>query len=122
MEDEKMKKIYKILDNIPVTDENEELIEDIRNDLENQNYVIALKKIENLAQDVKNKEKENIKKAKKEKEEKNNDTKKSIYPEELSNTELEREYMGLLLQKPEYIIKYYFIFDECYFEDPNVLN
>ena len=122
MEDEKMKKIYKILDNIPVTDENEELIEDIRNDLENQNYVIALKKIENLAQDVKNKEKENIKKAKKEKEEKNNDTKKSIYPEELSNIELEREYMGLLLQKPEYIIKYYFIFDECYFEDPNVLN
>ena len=33
MEDEKMKKIYKILDNIPVTDENEELIEDIRNEM-----------------------------------------------------------------------------------------
>lgn len=67
MEDEKMKKIYKILDNIPVTDENEELIEDIRNDLENQNYVIALKKIENLAQDVKIKKKKISKKLKRKK-------------------------------------------------------
>ncbi len=30
--------------------------------------------------------------------------------------------MGLLLQNPEYIIKYYFLYDECYFEDQNVLN
>ncbi len=61
MEDEKIKKVYKILDSIPVTDENEELIEEIRKDLDSQNYVIAFKKIESLAQDVKNKEKEKLK-------------------------------------------------------------
>ena len=122
MEDEKIKKVYKILDSIPVTDENEELIEEIRKDLDSQNYVIALKKIENLAQDVKNKEKEKLKKAKKEEKDKTKNTKKGVYPEELENNELEREYMGLLLQNPEYIIKYYFLYDECYFEDPNVLN
>ena len=125
MEDEKIKKVYKILDSIPVTDENEELIEEIRKDLDSQNYVIAFKKIESLAQDVKNKEKEKLKKAKNEekiKNEENKNNKKAIFPEELENDELERNYMGLLLNNPEYIIKYHFLYDECYFEDQNVLN
>ena len=122
MEDEKIKKVYKILDSIPVTDENEELIEEIRKDLDSQNYVIAFKKIESLAQDVKNKEKEKLKKAKKEEKDETKNDKKGVYPEELENNQLEREYMGLLLQNPEYIIKYYFLYDECYFEDQNVLN
>lgn len=30
--------------------------------------------------------------------------------------------MGLLLSDPKYIVKYYFLHDECYFEDDSILN
>ena len=30
--------------------------------------------------------------------------------------------MGMLLNDPKQIVKYYFKFEECYFEDPAVLN
>ncbi len=36
--------------------------------------------------------------------------------------ELEEIYIGLLLDNPEAIVKYYFVFDECYFENPELLN
>lgn len=50
------------------------------------------------------------------------DEKNKTYPEELSDEELEEIYIGLLLDKPEAIVKYYFVFDECYFENPELLN
>lgn len=45
-----------------------------------------------------------------------------MYPKELSNQELERQYIGLLLEDPRYIIKYFFLYDECCFENPELLN
>lgn len=45
-----------------------------------------------------------------------------MYPKELMNEELERQYIGLLLEDPRYIIKYFFLYDECCFEDPELLN
>lgn len=50
------------------------------------------------------------------------DEKNKTYPEELSDEELEEIYIGLLLDKPEAIVKYYFVFDECYFENSELLN
>ena len=50
------------------------------------------------------------------------DEKNKTYPEELSDEELEEIYIGLLLDNPEAIVKYYFVFDECYFENPELLN
>ena len=46
----------------------------------------------------------------------------SIYPEELRNEELEKTYIGMLLNNPKLITKYYILFEECYFDDPSLLN
>lgn len=35
---------------------------------------------------------------------------------------MERIYIGLLLNNPKAIVKYYFLYDDCYFEDPEMLN
>ena len=120
MEEDNFKKIYDILNKIPQTQENAEVIEEIRMQLLNKDYIGALKKIEDLnkiqkeEKDKKEKEKAKIKEKHKAEE--------GIYPKELSNIELEKEYMGLLLNDSKLIVKYYFQFEECYFEDENVLN
>ena len=46
----------------------------------------------------------------------------SAYPEKLRNEELEKTYVGLLLNNPKLIVKYYIVFDECYFDDQSLLN
>ena len=52
MEENKIKKIYEILDSIMITEENADLMEEIRNDLMNKNYILALKKMEKLNMSV----------------------------------------------------------------------
>ena len=44
------------------------------------------------------------------------------YPTKLSNPELEETFIGLLLSNPKLISKYYFPFDDCIFEDDEMLN
>ena len=46
----------------------------------------------------------------------------SIYPEKLRNESLEKAYIGLLLNNPKLIAKYYILFAECYFDDQSLLN
>ena len=46
----------------------------------------------------------------------------SAYPEKLRNEELEKTYIGMLLNNPKLITKYYIIFEECYFDDQSLLN
>ena len=41
---EQIDKLYEMLDNINLTEENREIIEEIRKDLDNKNYSDALKK------------------------------------------------------------------------------
>ena len=41
----------------------------------------------------------------------------SIYPENLRNKDLEQEYLGLMLNNPKLITKYYILNKQCYFED-----
>ena len=116
MEEEKINKIYTILDNIKINSKNESIIEAIRSDLLNKNYIEVLKKIEKLNKIERKKIDEDEEKYE-EKEEQI-----GIYPKELSNLELERIFVGLLLNDPKLIVKYYFIYDECYFEDDEILN
>ncbi len=116
MEESKVKKIYEILNNIPVTEKNKDLIEEIREKLLNKEYIEALSKIEelnNLKEDEEDLE---------ETDEEETEEQNGIYPKELSNIKLEHIYMGMLLNDPKQIVKYYFKFEECYFEDPAVLN
>ncbi len=116
MEESKVKRIYEILNNIPVTEKNKDLIEEIREKLLNKEYIEALSKIEEL-----NNLKENEDDLE-ENEEEEIEEQNGIYPKELSNIKLEHIYMGMLLNDPKQIVKYYFKFEECYFEDPAVLN
>ncbi len=114
-------KIYELINNIPVTEQNEDLIDEIKEDLSMGNYKDAIEKLKRIKELDNGKENDEtgkrLVKRKKQKEEN-----KSIYPKLLSNIELEHIYMGLLLNNPQYIVKYYFLHDECYFEDSEILN
>lgn len=116
MEEERIEKIYEILNNIPVTVDNFDTIQKIRESLLNQDYIGALKKLEILSKEQKNDNK--VEESYKQEEEETG----SIYPNKLSNIPLERTYMGILLSNPKLIVKYYFLFEDCYFEDESILN
>lgn len=115
--DETSSALLNLINDIQVTDENEEILDDIREAINNGDMGLALEKMDGLSSDVK--EQLNSVFATKEEE---NTEKKKTYPEELSDEELEEIYIGLLLDNPEAIVKYYFVFDECYFENPELLN
>ena len=116
MEEERIEKIYEILNNIPVTVDNFDTIQKIRESLLNQDYIGALKKLEILSKEQKNDNK--VEESYKQEEEETG----SIYPNKLSNIPLERTYMGILLSDPKLIVKYYFLFEDCYFENESILN
>ena len=113
METENIKKIYELLNEIPVTKENEEIVANVKECLLNGDFITALEKIKNLQLESDVKE---------EKEEDNEIEMVGIYPKQLSNPELEYIYMGLLLNDPKLIVKYYFLNKECLFEDEDILN
>ncbi len=130
-------KLYDLIDNIPITLENAGLIEEIKSDIANQDYTGALQKIQQLghSKNRKPKESENeydedeeIEEKNEPREEKNNQQKfrksdiESMFPQELSNQDLERQYIGLLLLDPRLIKKYFYLYEECYFEDLELLN
>lgn len=115
MEEDKIKGIYKILDSIKVNKKNEKLIEEIREELLNKDYMTAFKKIDELSK-MKDEEEEEEEVVIEEEEQ------EGIYPPQLSDVELERLFIGLLLNDPRLIVKYYFPFEECYFEDSECLN
>lgn len=117
MDEEKIKRIYSILNNINITSKNEELVDEIKNNLLKEEYIEALKKLEKLNNMEKKftYEQEQIDNEEEEKQ-------IGVYPKKLSNVELEEIFIGLLLKDPKLIVKYHFLFDECYFEDDEMLN
>ena len=117
MDEEKIKNIYSILNSINITAKNEKLVDEIRNNLLNEDYIEVLKKLEKLNNMEKNNALEQELLENEENEEQN-----GVYPKKLSDEELEKTYIGLLLNDPKLIVKYYFLFDECYFEDEEMLN
>lgn len=112
-----MDNIYDLLNSIKVTRKNEKYINEIKHLLATENYMEALKKMREL----KAKEKE-----KDEDEEyiemELEDEADGAYPKQLSNIELEHIFIGMLLENPKLIAKYYFLFDICMFEDDEMLN
>ena len=111
METKNIKKIYELLNKIPVTKENEKTVEEIKECLLNGDFITALEKLKEIQME------NNQKEAEKEQEEM-----VGIYPKRLSNPELEYIYMGLLLNDPKLIVKYYFLYEDCFFEDEAILN
>lgn len=111
METKNIKKIYELLNKIPVTKENEKTVEEIKECLLNGDFITALEKLKEIQMENNQKE-----------EEKEQEEMVGIYPKRLSNPELEYIYMGLLLNDPKLIVKYYFLYEDCFFEDEAILN
>ena len=130
MESQGIDSLIELINRIKITDENElevsemkELLKEkkytdvirILNDLKNENKIIL-----NKVEETKEKSKEKAKEEKPKKEHK--EEKEGIYPEKLSNVELEERYIGLLLDNPKAISMYYVVHDDCYFESEDMLN
>ena len=118
MESNMIEKVYQMLDTIPVTPKNADLIDEIRKDVSQENLTAALEKINRLSSlRNQNENEQMIREIKEEKSEP-----KGKYPKKLQNPKLERTYIGLLLNNPQYIVKFYFLHDQCFFEDDELLN
>ena len=115
---ENVDKIYELLESIKVSDDNREIIQNIKDDITNERYMEALAKMRKLKEDGEEAKEEKvvIKKVDENKEE------NGKYPYQISNQDLEKKYIGMLLNNPKLIMKYYFLFDECFFEDAEMLN
>ncbi len=111
--------IYELLKQIPVTKENEPYINEIRNLLEQQEYIKALEKMKQLQYVSSDETKEEFEVEEDYKEDEEDD---DIYPKKLNDTTLEFDFVGILLSNPKLIMKYYFIKDICLFKDENCLN
>ena len=123
MEEENIKQLYDLLDSMPKSKQNKKKIEQIKNLLEEKDYAGALEVIESLNSDEEEQVEKTTKKTTRKKqvvEESDDET--NTYPEKLSNVDLEKIYIGLLLNDPKLIVRYYFVYDECYFEDEEMLN
>lgn len=119
---ENIDKMYDLLGKITVTEENRDSINKARNLISTGEYLEALEVMRILA----DKQEEDKAKAKEKKmediETENGEEKEAKYPKKLINSNLERTFIGLLLNTPKLIMKYYFMFDICYFEDEEMLN
>lgn len=118
MNEENIEKIDELMKQIKITDKNAEIVEKIKEDLLNKNYIEAMKGIEKI-NILKNEEEheDDIKVEKIEEAET-----EGIYPKELQDEKLERQYISLLLTDPKYIVKFYILFEDCFFEDKDLLN
>lgn len=114
---EDIDKIYDLLNSIKVTRENEIYISEIKSLLATGNYFEALKKMRELKDQEDEAEKKQI-----DVQQVEEDEDEGTFPHQLSNPELEQNYIGLLLENPKLISKYYFLFEICMFEDPEMLN
>ena len=112
MENKNIEKIYELLNNVPETENNKLVIADIKEYLLNGDFQTAVEELKKIQlEQIEEERKQEIE-----------ETETSIYPKQLSNEQLEYIYMALLIHDPKQIVKYYFPFKECFFEDEDILN
>ena len=116
MEEKQIEKLYDILDRMEDEGKNSAKIQEIRDLIKEGSFVEALEKINGLEDEPEEEIKEiNVEKNK-------DEAKKTIYPAKLQNNSLEEKYIGILLDNPKLITKYYILHEDCYFEDEELLN
>lgn len=122
---DKLSNVYEMLKTIKITDENKNYINEIEELLNSENYLDAFNKMKELKQkELEAKDKNKNKKKKNKNLDVTTDSEEDSikYPKQLSDPELEQIFIGLLLENPKLISKYFFLFDSCYFEDDEMLN
>jgi replicative DNA helicase len=133
IEEAAKKELLELLNIIPVNIDNEEFIRDINENIRNEEYSMALDKIEKFLESSDNQKEENEETEEKVEEipvepieEFTEDEKKadaeSMYPKQLRNFRLEKDFIGMLLIDPKLMAKYYILNEECYFENKILLE
>ena len=115
MNPEIKEKMYQLLKAIPATKGNREKLEEIKEMLDNDEVEQAVYELKKLQENKTDEEDEKIEDAYLTEE-------GQIYPNALMNEELEEQYIGLLLNDPKSISMYYFVFEENYFANQEILN
>ena len=125
IEETAKRELEELLQIIPVKTKNQEFINDINENIRNQEYRIALEKIRRFLDEKEEQKEEQKKKAVEIKEldpdeivtETKKEAEESLYPEKLRNYQLEKDFIGMLLNDPKLMAKYYILNDECYFDN-----
>ena len=113
MERDNINKLNDLIDRIPVTDDNRDEIKEIKQMLSEGDFKKALERMKGLTYQTKEEKKGRKKKVRQ---------KVNEYPSKLSSPKLEAQFIGLLLENPKLIVRYHFLYEECYFEDSELLN
>lgn len=120
MEKENINKLYDLIKKIPATSRNKEKIEEIKELIKQERFKEAIDKVRELGE---NKVKISGARSKiKRKTTEDNENDGRLFPKKLSNPHLEYVFMGLLLTNPKSISRYYFVYEDCFFEDDDILN
>ena len=127
MNNEKIEKMMNLLEKIEITEENKDDVENARNYIREGEYEEALKVLYHLNREKSfeliQEDESHVETDDEVDEEVQEDEEiETIYPEKLSNTELEERYISLLLSNPKAISMYYILYDDCFFEDEKILN
>lgn len=141
IEDEKKQQLYDLLNRIEVNEYNQKLVDEIRQSISDGNFDLALSKLQDLNYNYS--EFDNTSNSKNAIEDNNNiiiererendnlfnsntsnkqKESENIYPKQLMNANLEKAYLGFLINHPRAISKYYFIFEDCLFSNKDFLN
>ena len=135
--DSNVSQLYDLLNHIPVTKGNAKKIQEIKDAIGKNDLKKALDGIKELNEALQMRKQEikrNQTKKAKEKQaaleegkrefeaEQINEDEVERFPSELQDLDLEKDYIGLLLYDPRYIVSYNFVYDEVYFQDERMLN
>lgn len=132
MDENNIDELLSIIDRLEVTENNRKEI-DLLNQLADEGRFIDIAQlIQKMREEgklkLKNEEidemddEEEQEEQEKQQEENEEAEEQQVYPESLSNLELEERYISLLLANPKSMSMYYILFEDCYFESPVYLN
>ena len=114
MKQDNSNNLNELIAKLEMTTSDKKKINEIKKLIKEGNLELTMKKIEEIFAEADAEEEEVVN------QEENDDEIK--YPEELKEENLEYVYIGLLLNHPKFIAKYYFLYDDCLFEDSELLN
>ena len=126
MESQGIESLIELINRIKITNENKLEVEELKRLIKKQDYTKVIQILNDLKNENKiilNKVEETKEKSKEERTKKEiKEEEDGVYPKKLSNVELEKRYIGLLLDNPKAISMYYVVHDDCYFESEDMLN
>lgn len=112
--------LSELLNSIQVNKGNIDVVNEAKQFIQKGEYKVALRILQEGIdeKDLLKQEEEIVS----EEEEEEEIIEQNIYPKELKSTELERQYIGMLLNDLPSITKYYILYDDCYFADRRLLE